>query len=77
MTHLFSNIVPFRCAECSAEFSPSRGGHCERCGRLLCARHLFGPRKIFQFKPLQRICPRCQAALSEAGADTKVDGSGG
>jgi hypothetical protein len=56
--------VPFRCVECRTEFLPAGGGHCERCGRLLCSTHLFGVVIGYGEQINERVCVRCREQAS-------------
>jgi hypothetical protein len=58
--------VPFRCVECRAEFPPQGGGHCAKCGRLLCLRHLFGVLGKLAAEPDERVCVQCRSQAAQA-----------
>jgi hypothetical protein len=54
------------CDECDRRFSVTGGGVCERCRRILCARHLHGSlgRRIAIGLGAKMICVRCRSGES-------------
>jgi hypothetical protein len=63
-----SSIFRTECDECNRPFPINKGGVCEKCRRILCARHLHGSlvhRVMIAFgAPLH--CVRCRAGESPA-----------
>jgi len=54
-----------RCEKCRAPFDPVYGGACARCGRLLCARDLYGG---FWRQLVARLIPRRSAICVQCRA---------
>lgn len=52
------------CEVCGAFFDLLKGGVCERCRRILCARHLHGSwqRRIVADITGHAVCPECRRA---------------
>ncbi len=53
-----------QCDQCSMRFDPVYGGVCPSCGRLLCARHLYGEgaRRFLKYFGVRTVCAQCRAS---------------
>jgi hypothetical protein len=64
------SIFRTECDECNVPFAVNTGGVCERCRRILCAKHLHGSitRRMLMAVGVPMICVRCRAGESPAAA---------
>jgi len=62
------SIFRTECDECNVPFAVNTGGVCERCRRILCAKHLHGSvtRRMLMALGVPMICVRCRAGESPA-----------
>ena len=57
-----NKILLRRCATCETHYEHGEGGACVSCGRVFCAKHLYGwLANIFRFlRPARPVCHECR-----------------
>lgn len=64
-------VLPFQCEECGLQVSPSGGGMCFGCSRMLCAEHfVLRPPDRDSAKRPEYECRRCQLREAERTRET-------
>ena len=64
-----NRILLRRCATCDTHYEHTEGGTCVSCGRVFCARHLYGRfANIFRyFRSARPVCGECRKGNKQQG----------